>query len=68
MFGKNDNGKQEEKTTSDEGKTFEKEMVFVCYEDCIYDGVHYRQGHELHGKKCPPHFVLKSAKLEKDER
>ena len=51
--------KEQAKTTPDEGKTFDKETVFVCVCDCIYNKGRYRKGNEMPGKICPPHFIVK---------
>ena len=51
---------EKKKTTPDEGKTFEKDTVFVCVQDCYQQMIRYRKGAEFTGKKCPPHFVLKA--------
>ena len=55
------------KTTPDEGKTFEKDTVFVCVQDCYQQGLRYRQGMEVTRKKCPAHFVVKQPSEETKE-
>ena len=52
------------KTTPDEGKTFDKDMVFVCVQDCYQDGTRYRRGDTVKGTKCPPWFTLQEVKAE----
>jgi len=47
------------KTTPDEGKTFDKDTVFVCVQDCYQQSKRYRIGDEKTGRKCPPHFIVK---------
>ena len=50
-------GAERGKTTPDEGKTFDKDTVFECVTECkSSDGVRYRRGDKLVGRKCPPHF------------
>ena len=53
------------KTTPDEGRTFEKDTVFVCVQDCFLKGALYRRGDELAGRRCPPHFAVKPRGPEK---
>ena len=48
----------QEKTTKDEGKTFDKDTVFVCVRDCYQNNVRYRKGITVIGRKCPAHFVV----------
>jgi len=60
---------EKKKTTPDEGKSFEKDTVFVCVQDCYQQGIRYRQGMEITGKKCPAHFIVKSqAEEQKKEK
>jgi len=56
-----------EKTTPDEGKTFEKNTVFVCVQDCFQDGTRYRPGDIVTGKTCPAWFAVRQAEEEKEE-
>ena len=63
--GDADNKKADTKTTSDEGKTFDKDTVFVCVQDCYQNGTRYRKGDEVTGKKCLPYFVVKPAEDKK---
>jgi hypothetical protein len=66
---KTDPAKDErKKTTPDEGKTFDKDTLFVCARDCFINGVRYRPGDELAGKKCPPFFRVKPAAIDKAKR
>jgi len=56
---KSEVNQEAKKTTPDEGKTFEKETTFVCIEDCYQNMTRYIKGHEIMGRKCPPHFMAK---------
>ena len=47
------------KTTPDEGKTFDTDMVFECVRDCYQNRVRYRPGDVRTGRTCPPHFRVK---------
>jgi len=47
------------KTTPDEGKTFDRDTVFVCAQDCWTGGVRRRKGEEVCGRVCPPWFNVK---------
>jgi len=54
MFGKD---KKENAGDGDEGKTFDKDAVFVCVEDCWQKSTLYRRGDRVVGRKCPSHFA-----------
>jgi len=56
-----------EKTTPDEGKTFDENTVFVCVQDCFQDSTLYHPGDIVTGKICPAWFVVRQAEEEKEE-
>ena len=67
LSGQEQKKPEAKKTTPDEGKTFEKDTVFVCVQDCYQSQRRFRKGDELAGKKCPPFFVVKP-EVEKEKK
>ena len=55
------------KTTPDEGKTFDKETVFECVQDCWQHNTRYRRGDAVTGKTCPPWFIVKKETAEEEK-
>ena len=47
------------KTTTDDGKTFDKDTVFVCVQDTWQNMTRYRRGDVITGRTCPPWFEAK---------
>ena len=59
-------GTRDRKTTPDEGKTFDKDTVFVCVLDCYQDGKRWHAGEEATGRVCPPWFEVKPSEEKKE--
>jgi hypothetical protein len=60
--------KPDKKTTPDEGKTFDKDTVCVCVQNCYQNGTRYRGGDTVTGRKCPPWFEAKPAAPEERKK
>ena len=57
---------ESKKTTPDEGKSYDKETVFVCVQDCWQNNTRYFKGDTIKGNKCPAWFVA-AQKPEKEK-
>lgn len=58
----------QKKTTPDEGKSFDKDTVFVCVQECFQQGIRYHKGQKITGRKCPAYFVVDSEAPKEGEK